>query len=658
MNGHLRIVGSFLAFALVACGNNANKVPPGSASHPDLSQGPVEFPDGGDVGTDDMYVDPGMINACGDFDPSCLESGLGPDGAKPFPLQSDAMKDPAEIDSGVSRDPNGYLVLGGTHAAFNYLWVANDGENTTSKIDSKTLRETARYSTVTCYSLKTGSEAQCDGTNGCCSLDDYSRWTARVAKQQQPGHQAVQTSSNSPSRTSVDFNGDLYISNRAFGGQPSVTHIANDLADCIDRNHNGKIDTSTDANGNGVIDVNDPKEYFGLKDECILWTTNSLPNGAVGRPLGLGEGAVDSNHSDAWAGSYNTGVFTRIDGTTGLIKAETPPIGNQPYGLAIDAAGYGWAGPLAGGSLCYFDTHNPKNVGCARGSANGYGITLDRDQNVWLGYGVGRYTPDRSNGFKNLGNGFWTNIGTNGIGIAADSRSPMKYYVWSCSNNSVLRIPASDLPLPKGADQTIQPNGWLSIQMSCYGVGVDNDQNIWGVPHSGVITRAITDKNGDVPKQPVAGAPMGNNRCPAGDTCDLTASHYTYSDFTGFGLRNFTRPVGSYSVVVKGCLDDQGVVGDTTWAQAQWDADVPPNSSLIVHVRSGSTPVPDNTWGNWTADANASPLLLGNGALVPNAPDQMGDGYLQIEFVLKSLDHKATPKLKSFDVGFHCKIIP
>ena len=28
---------------------------------------------------------------------------------------------------------------------------------------------------------------------------------------------------------------------------------------------------------------------------------------------------------------------------------------------------------------------------------------------------------------------------------------------------------------------------------------------------------------------------------------------YTYSDFTGFGLRNFTRPAGTYTYVIQGC---------------------------------------------------------------------------------------------------------
>src|SRR5207253_1850973 len=135
----------------------------------------------------------------------------------------------------------------------------------------------------------------------------------------------VQRTSNSPSRTAIDFNGDIFVANRAFGGQSSVTHIANEISACKDRNKNGKIDTSSDTNGDGLIqtdcnangvqdDIADVKakpctngnkqEFYGPDDECILWTTNTNVPGVLGRPLGLGPGAVDTGPSDAWAGTY------------------------------------------------------------------------------------------------------------------------------------------------------------------------------------------------------------------------------------------------------------------------------------------------------------------------------------------------------------------
>src|SRR6185436_14866358 len=166
-----------------------------------------------------------------------------------------------------------------------------------------------------------------------------------------------------------------------------------------------------------------------------------------------------------------------------------------------------------------------------------------------------------------------------GIGIAADSRNAKDYFVYSCAGGGVVQIPASKIPVVK-MDQTVAPNNWTTIQMPCYGVGVDSDQNVWGVDMS-KSTRALVDAMGNVKQPVVNGQPMGGNKCPAGDSCPNSGA-YTYSDFTGFGLRNFTRPQGTYSVLVKGCADSEGNVTDTDWAQIKWDALVPPNTTLTV----------------------------------------------------------------------------
>ena len=183
-----------------------------------------------------------------------------------------------------------------------------------------------------------------------------------------------------------------------------------------------------------------------------------------------------SCHGRYLRGGFENGIFVRLDGTTGKAKDQWQlPQDCQPYGLAIDSQGYGWSPNLGAGPLCYFDTRNNQNVGKVRdpqfGPMEGYGITLDRDQNVWVGFSVHRYTPDRTNGFKNLGNGWWTKFNMNGVGIAADSRTAKKYFVWSADGGSnVTRIPASDTPIPK-QDMTVPNNGWLTINMPAYGVG-------------------------------------------------------------------------------------------------------------------------------------------------------------------------------------------
>src|SRR6185436_19995984 len=126
--------------------------------------------------------------------------------------------------------------------------------------------------------------------------------------------------------------------------------------------------------------------------------------------------------------------------------------------------------------------------------------------------------------------------------------------------------------------------------------------NIIGAPQSNIVYRAKVDAMGNITNPDVVSPPKNGELCPAGDRCDLGSHQYTYSDFTGFGLRNFTRPSGTYSYIIPACIDEKGAGSETKWFTVKWDADVPPNTSLIVHARSGSTPKPDMLkWGNWTA---------------------------------------------------------
>ncbi len=636
-------------------------------------------------------------NACGDQDPSCATAGFGPP-LGPFPLQSDPMPDPNESDQGLVRDPDGYLVLGQTHASFDFVYSANTddwGRGTVSKINSKTVREVARYFTVTCFGNGAdGGRQGCDGTRGCCSVDDDTRFTNRSNGMPPGPHQAIQQNDLSPSRTAVDWNGDVWVSNRAFGGQSSVTKIANDLGDCLDRNGEPGIQTSSDVNNDGLIDsdcnrngvpddvadvkgkgcVNGkPQEFYGYDDDCLLFTTNTNTPNQFGRPLSLGNGATDSGVSDAWAGGYNNGKFFRVDGITGQTKA-AGQVPGQPYGAAIDANGILWA-PGVGGGLFFLDTKNPATAGAARPSnpGGGYGITLDRDQNVWVGgYPTPhamRYTPDRSNGTANLGNGFWTIVtnpgaahgsgGCQGRGIAADSRTQQNFFVWMACHGApyIVRVDGN-IPLPVGADKTVDGSNMPAIQVgggSICGAGVDVQQNVWAIASSPALaTRILVDANG-TPTQPDLGGGPGAG-CPVGkgDFCGLgmagvdpNTTGYTYSDFTGFGLRNFTTPKGEFSYIHKGC---DGM--DTKWLRLEWDGDVPPNTTLTARLRAGNTPTPDQSWGQFIGPFNMSPADL-DGMIMPP-----GAKYVQVKFNLGTTDKTTTPKLKVYRIVWECSNVP
>src|SRR5207302_1472483 len=96
---------------------------------------------------------------------------------------------------------------------------------------------------------------------------------------------------------------------------------------------------------------------------------------------------------------------------------------------------------------------------------------------------------------------------------------------------SVLQIPASTIKTMK-MDQNIVNPGWPLIKMPCLGVGVDSDENVWGIDGQN-STRAVVDAKGNITQPRVNGAPMGKDKCPAGDSCPNLGAE-VYSDFTDF----------------------------------------------------------------------------------------------------------------------------
>jgi hypothetical protein len=630
-------------------------------------------------------------NACGDCDDaSCHTLHLG----APFPLPNDQPPDPHVDSHGLDRDADGNLSFAGGRCPCGgcpdaLIANATDwGRGTLSRIDTYDQRELARYFTVTCVPCP----------KGCCSNDDPDRFAARLQNQADPGHQPVQLADNFPSRTSVDWNGDVWVENRAPGGQASITKISGDPARCADRNKNGTIETSKDTNGDGLIqtDCNGdgqpddlasvkgvpcangmPQEFFGLDDECVLLTVNLGPPGGEGRALALGPGANDFAPSDPWAGSSTDAILYRVDGATGIIKDRaTLPIDCHPDGVAVDSSAIAWTAPDGQGPLCWFATKNPSDAGTIRDPQSGpltaRVIALDRDQNLWLADRLLpvalRYAPDRSAGTKNLGQGFWTrafNAGQgagasgSGAGIALDSRSANGYFAWLVlASGWLVRIPASTLPLAK-MDQDVDGAGWSALPLQGFSpiaVGVAQDSNLQVVSSAPAATiRILADATGKITPPDLVSAPKPPARCPAGSRCllkDNPASDPgsdSYSDFTTFGLRSLCSPRGYYRYFVDGGCGSL----HTEWRTVDWVASIPINTSITLRARSGPTPQPDPLWGGWTPDFPLAPAdLLNGGPLAPNRTPE--SSHLEIELDFATSDKNVRPTLKSFDLVYRC----
>jgi hypothetical protein len=672
---------------------------------------------GGAATTDSNGIPkPAGSDLCGKNVPGCMQQSLGPTGSpsSKFPLPTDKPK-PANVTAdGVARDPNGWLELDVKKTQSDYLWIADDqnyGVGLVSKVHTKpypnapTYREVARYASITCQSDPVNGNTEgvvygtnvkaglcADGVHGCCSRDE-------VNKGPNGGHAPVNLVANRPSRTAVDFNGDMWVANRAFGRQPSVTKIAGDVSRCIDRNKNGVIDTSSDVNGDGIITTDCdgdnlpdtastvcqgglPHEFYGLDDECILFTVNYGDVDTYGRPLALSPpdnnefGAVQTS-SNAWVGTWKNGTFYRINGDTGLIEktvkiADQAGVPSHPYGASVDQYGILWAPNEGETHLFYFDTRDPTQQGMVSADAVGgtgfYGIAVDgfivpgeskARQQIWLGEvgssGAYRYRPVRDQGFAGLAQGTWARAAfdggpAQGRGIGVDNRQPKSFAWVALDGGSIGRIPTD---LADQVSHLLASDAVFSTgQKGTLGAGVASNLDVWGVNQdSSSATHFAVDANGNITGAPDT-IPLDDKPGAKMDFCPLGSCKpqpYTYSDFTGFGLVNFTSPKGYYAWVQTGCTNG----AKTHWYAVVFDADVPKDTSVTVAAR-GADALDELDKASFTGEYASSPANL-DGAPGPLAKNP--SKYLQVRFTL-STNGVTSPKLKGFQIAWACEQTP
>lgn len=362
---------------------------------------------------------------CGNCDPSCQKDGAGTSG-DPFILTGDPEDN--QTSQGVVLDPNGAVTIDVRRVESQFIWIANTGEGTVSKVDTRTFEEVGRYIT---------------GPNG---------------------------QGNDPSRTSVNTFGDVFVGNRS--GQ-SVTKISALGEDCADRNGDGVVTTST-----GPADV----KPWG-QDDCVLWNT-PLANGGIIRAVAAQDVRAndDSVQPAVWVGGWN-GRIWKLDSDTGNILVDTDaPV--SPYGFALDGSGNLWMASL-GPSLGRVDTNRClDNASCAAAACAGegagdacvkqvvdvgyttYGITVDFKQRVWMGGNrVLRYDHTAAPGTR------MTYVDQLAFvhGISADDKG----WVWGAGYNAgVYRI---------NADNPTENIAVPGTQFSAKGMAVDLDGKVWSI---------------------------------------------------------------------------------------------------------------------------------------------------------------------------------
>ncbi len=521
------------------------------------------------------------------------------------PAHGQAFEEPA-ANSGLERDDDGNIVLvpgeAGEQLTTNSLWIANAGEGTVSKVDTDLLREVARYPSI--------------GPNR-AGLTPHA--------------------DQSPSRTAIDLAGNAFVANRNFEGQGSVTKYAD--TQCIDRNGNGRIETSSDRNGNGSIDVDDPTEYLGMEDECILWTLPVGGQAGIPRALAIDGGDAQNPNGNLWVGLFNERRFYNLQGETGeLVRrpGQTNPvdIGHQPYGAVIDSQGVVWSTSLGAGvmppsTLVGVDSTTGRAGDTIQSPWGGsYGIAADARGRLWVGGFFGQRLTSYDPNFDDQGNavadplqggGHWRSAPVQWMirGVAADNQGR----IWAATNEggSVAAWDADSMDFISnhsvGGSATV-------------GVGVDFTGRIWGVSGGGDLASRVDPDNG---------GPMVRVR--------VGQSPYTYSDFTGFALRNFTLPRGSYRTIVQGCSKRQ-----TSWQSFDAVTTTPPGTRIRFRIRVAATEAElaqAPAYGPFEVSSEHSDLP----ALLLDLPTV---STAMIEAELSSDDPETSPILRGFDLYFDC----
>ncbi len=443
----------------------------------------------------------------------------------------------AHFDKGVLNNlnhdaPNGdqlQITVDGVSLPKPYMFLAHTNDGLMLKLDTATGKQLARYDSTLlkdCPSCPVGKNS----------------WY--------------------PSRVVVDFDGDVYVANRAFGVQGALTKIAGSIGSCIDRNGNGMIETSTDANADGIINHTDPAEFFGQNDECILW---SLP---VAEPNALLRALTLDGKGNAYVGTYNTKKGYKIDVTT------TPPKITATFNLPSTAYGFVVRGDYLyssalGQPVMRIDLANNYTAKTMNAPGN-YGIAVDQNGIAWFG-GSGLQRCDFEVGGNCVAKG---GGGMSGVAIDGDGQ------VWACSGNTVYKFANDGTMLG------------TAIASGAYGISIGHDGDPRVVGYNAAY-RVEAGKAGEPP-----GAVTTYN---TGFFNGGSPQNYTYSDFTGFGALNVTVRKGEWTVV-----HDSGSDG-TPWSQIAWNQEmqgkVIPGTSITFQVRAAGTKA-DLMLQPWTGVVN------------------------------------------------------
>lgn len=502
-------------------------------------------------------------------------------------------------DVGFDEEAGG-LVVRSDPDETSYLWIVNTDRSTISRwIPGTPPQEIAEY--------RVGlPQGECPGA--CCHSN----------------------ACNMASRVALDSIGNAYNANRAFGMQGTVDKIARNEEDCVDRNGNGRIDTSR----NGA-----PMNYG--QDECVLWTANAGPVNSALRALTVDLGDEQNPEGYVWTGGYNTRQWYKLHPRTGQHLA-TVNVPVNPYGGVVTADGRLWIGTLGNDGTSWIDTRThqagpfisyPDNVR-QTGCGSSYGIAADTGGRLWFaGWGCGDamgYDP---------ANNTWTKVDidqwgrTAGRGITIDQNGWMwmamssgdsSYVVWWHSTEF---RPNSQIPEGLVGQRRI-PDG----NTGPAAIGADSQGIIWMTFYGrrpGNIARINPANNAEVRMYPGTG------------------QVYSYTDFTG-EVRRLAIGRGSYEETFDaGC--DQPI-----WTNLTWDAEIPAGANVRFDAKSSADldGFDNMTYrGLASSPPNNGPVHVSNTLVAGGVASRR---LLRVKTTLQLNEDAESPVLRQFQVRWSC----
>jgi hypothetical protein len=420
-----------------------------------------------------------------------------------------------------------------------FFWIANTSAGTVTKLDTRTGRQAARYDSVLTRN-----------------------WDGSV-----PAVRPPRDSCNNPVLTAVDAKGNAFVVNRGSctGVSASITKYAGSLAECVDRNGNGVIDTSSDANGNGTVEPNNAAEFKGQGDECVLWTKNYAAAEDQGRSI-----VVDADQN-VWAAGFSSSRIYQLSGMTGAVQrtidlqAETGGASGI-QALAIGPGGYLYTSDNT--TLRLIRKINPsapegsRVVGTLISPVPTSGLAVDRNGMVWLGADSDSASGVVQADFVNnliqmVGGGGGCTGRTHGVAVDAAGD------IWAA-------CPISSRVLRLSSSGTFKNSWSFAFNARPEGVAVAADGRIWvtlsGIDMVAAINPAVT---GSAQSSPSGGA------------------SFSLGDMTGFHHHRFIARQGSWSAV-----HDSGTAA-TNWGTLAWNQEpqgaAPPGTEITVYARAADT---------------------------------------------------------------------